>query len=439
MFEKLAERLQEAFRRLGGKGKLGPAEVDRVLSDVRSALLEADVHYQVTKDLLERVRVRALGQEVSCALNPAQQVVRIVHAELVATLGEPGRLVLRGPRPRVLLLVGLQGSGKTTTVAKLGAWLMGRGEKVWLVAADPYRPAAAQQLRVLASQIGASVFAEDCSSATEACMQAVEQARSAGGTVLIVDTAGRSQLDDALMDEVEAIGRMVSPVEVLLVADAMTGQQAVNIARGFQARLPLTGLILTKIDGDARGGAAISMRAVTGVPIKFLGTGEGLKALETFEPERLASRILGMGDVLTLIEQAEEVLDHQEAARQAARLRQGEFTLEDFAAQIAQVRRMGPMARLLDLMPVGAGVASRVDVRQAERQLVRTQAILQSMTRQERRHPELMNGSRKRRVAAGSGTSVQEVNQVLRQFQQMRSLFRQVGRRGRGGLPPGTR
>ncbi len=439
MFERLAERLQDALRRLGSKGKISAGELERVLIEVRSALLEADVHYQVTRDLLERVRSRALGREVSRALNPAQQIVRIVHDELVATLGEPARLALSGPRPRVILLVGLQGSGKTTTAAKLGAWLRGRGERVWLAAADPYRPAAAQQLQVLGSQIGASVFAETDRSPVDLCVGAQEQARAAGATVLIVDTAGRSQLDDELMDELGAIGRRVSPVEVLLVADAMTGQQAVSIAQGFQARLPLTGLILTKMDGDARGGAAISMRAVSGVPIKFLGTGESVQALETFEPERLASRILGMGDVLTLIEQAEAALDREEVVRQADRMRRGEFTLEDFAAQIAQVRRMGPVGKVMDMLPMAAAAAARIDSQQAERQLVRTQAILQSMTREERRRPDLLNASRKRRVAAGSGTTVQEVNQVLRQYQQMRSLFKQAGRRGHGAFPPGLR
>jgi signal recognition particle subunit SRP54 len=440
MFETLTERLQAALRGLGRSGRLSEADVDKALREVRLALLEADVHYQVVKDLVEGVRRRALSEEVSRALNPGQQVVRIVHAELAAALGTPGRLALSGPRPCIVMLVGLQGSGKTTTAAKLAMWLRGRGERVWMAAADPYRPAAADQLRILGEELAVPVYAREGAAAAELCAEAVESARNGGASALLLDTAGRSQLDDAMMDELVAIEELVRPVEILLVADAMTGQQSVNIARGFQARLPLSGLILTKMDGDARGGAAISMRAVTGLAIKFLGTGEGRDALESFEPDRLASRILGMGDVLTLIEKAQAAVDLEEAGRQAERLSQGEFTLEDLAEQLRQVRKLGPVGKILDLLPAGvAGAGPGIDAGQAERSLIRTQAIVQSMTAEERRRPEILNASRKRRVAAGSGTTVQEVNQVLRQHREMRRLFKTVGKRGIGGLPPGLR
>lgn len=440
MFEALTERLQAVFGGLGRRGRLSVAEVDAALREIRLALLEADVHYQVVKDLLDRVRVRALADEVSRALNPGQQVVRIVHGELASVLGEPSRLTLSGPQPRTIMLVGLQGSGKTTTAAKLARWLRDRGERVWLVAADPRRPAAGEQLRLLGEEIGVPVFQRQGLAPAELCAAAVEAARLGGATAAVLDTAGRSQLDDEMMAELAAISDRVRPAEALLVADAMTGQEAVHIARGFQGRLPLTGLVLTKMDGDARGGAAISMRAVTGLPIKFIGTGEARDALETFEPERLASRILGMGDVLTLIERAQSAFDHGEAERQAERLTRGEFTLEDLSEQLTLVRRMGPVGKILDLMP-GAigGAAAGVDSDQAERQLTRTQAIVQSMTPDERRRPEILNGSRKRRVAAGSGTTVQEVNQVLRQVREMRRLMKQVGKRGLGKLPPGLR
>jgi signal recognition particle subunit SRP54 len=440
VFEALTERLQAVFRDLGRRGKLTQGDVDAALREIRLALLEADVHYQVVRELLDKVRQRALGQEVSRALNPAQQVIRIVHEELTAALGEPARLELKGPRPWAVMLVGLQGSGKTTTAAKLGRWLRARGERVWLVAADPYRPAAAEQLSTLGAELDVPVYSDTTQAPPALCAEALVAAGNAGATAVLLDTAGRSQLDEAMMDELAAIQREVHPVEVLLVADAMTGQEAVNIAQGFHRRLQLTGLILTKMDGDARGGAAMSMRSVTGVPIKFIGTGEGREALETFEPDRLASRILGMGDVLSLIEQVESALDQEQAQRQIERITRGEFTLEDFADQIAQVRRMGPVGKLMELMPMGLAPASAsVDAQGAERQLVRTQAILHSMTPHERRRPEVLNASRKRRVAAGSGTTVQEVNQVLRQYQQMRRLFKQAGKRGLGGFLPGMR
>jgi signal recognition particle subunit SRP54 len=439
MFEALSERLQQVFRGLGRHGKLRPEDVDAALKEIRLALLDADVHYQVVTDLLERVRSRALSEEVSKALNPGQQVIRILHAGLIDALGERGRLSLTGPTPRVVLLVGLQGSGKTTTAAKLAGWLRGRGERVAMIAADPYRPAAIQQLALLGAEIHVPVFDQVGLSATEACAAGLQAAANGGASVVLVDSAGRSQLDDEMMAEVEAIAQCVRPVETLLVADAMTGQEAVNVASGFQGHVRLTGLILTKMDGDARGGAAISMRSVTGVPIKFIGTGEARDALERFEPERLATRILGMGDVVGLIEKAQEAFDQREARAAAARLMRGEFSLEDFGEQLAQVRKMGPVAKVLEMMPGGlSGAARNVYGEDADRQLLRTQAILSSMTRAERRSPDILNGSRKRRIAAGSGTTVQEVNHLLRQYQQMRKLYEQVGTRGFGGLgfPP---
>jgi len=440
LFEALTERLQHVFRGLGRHGKLRPEDVDAALREIRLALLDADVHYQVVKDLLQRVRERALSEEVARALNPGQQVVQILHAELVLALGEPGRLSLVGPAPRPILLVGLQGSGKTTTAAKLARWLRGRGERVAMIAADPYRPAAAQQLQLLGQEIGVEVYHESGATPAQVCAAGLEHAARGGASVVLIDSAGRSQLDAGMMAEVASLAEQVRPVEVLLVADAMTGQEAVNVARGFQSQVRLTGLILTKMDGDARGGAAISMRAVTGVPIKFIGTGEGREALDAFEPDRLASRILGMGDVLSLIEKATEAFDQREAERAGARLLKGEFSLEDFADQLAQVRKLGPLASVLEMMPGGlAGAARSIDGQAAEKQIVRTQAIVSSMTREERRRPDVLNGSRKRRVAAGSGTTVQEVNQLLRQYQQVRKLYKQVGKRGLGAIDPRLR
>jgi signal recognition particle subunit SRP54 len=437
MFETLTQRLQGVFQNLGRRGKLRPEDVDQALREIRLALLEADVHYQVVKDILARVREQAVGESVSRALNPAQQVIRVLNKELVSALGEPGRLALSGPSPRGVMLVGLQGSGKTTTAAKLARKLRSQGERVHLIAADPYRPAAIDQLIVLGKELDVPVFADARMTALEASLAGLEAASRSGATVAIFDTAGRSQLDDTLMDELRAIRDQVHPIEILLVADAMTGQEAVNIARGFKQTLELTGLILTKMDGDARGGAAISMRSVSGVPIKFIGTGEAHDALEAFEPDRLASRIIGMGDVMSLIEKAESVLDVEQAEEQVARLTKGTFTLEDYASQLAQVRKMGPIGQIMEMLPAGmTGMAGQVDNDLAERQLVHTQAIIQSMTRRERKRPDILNGSRKRRIASGSGTTVQEVNQLLRTYKQMKKLFKRMGKRGFKGLPP---
>lgn len=436
MFENLTDRLNGVFKQLSRRGKLSEKDVDAAMREVRLALLEADVHYSVVKDFVARVRVRAVGQEVSKALNPAQQVIKIVNEELIATLGEPERLNLSGPKPRMIMLVGLQGSGKTTAAGKLARMLRSQGERVMLVAADPYRPAAVTQLETLGQSLNVPVFTEPGVAPPDLAAHASTKGVIGGFTVLILDTAGRSQLDDELMAELRAISSKVAPTEVLLVVDSMIGQEAVNIATGFRDSVHLTGLILTKVDGDARGGAAISIRSVTGVPIKFLGTGEGLEAIEVFDPERLSSRILGMGDMLGLIERAEATLDEQTARDQAERLMSGEFTLEDFAEQLRQVRKMGPINQLMGMLPGGMGqIANQVDPQDAEKQLKRTEAIISSMTRGERRNPKVLNASRRRRIASGSGTEVQDVNRLLKQFKQAQKMFKTLNKSGMRGMP----
>jgi signal recognition particle subunit SRP54 len=436
VFENLTERLANIFKELRRHGKLSEKDVDSAMREVRLALLEADVHYGVVKDFIARVRQRAIGHEVSRALNPAQQVIKIVNEELIATLGEPARLSLSGPRPRVILLVGLQGSGKTTVAAKLARHLRSQGERVMLVAADPYRPAAVQQLQTLGDRLNIPVYAEEGIAPPELAWRARQKALNGGFSVLILDTAGRSQLDQELMEEIRAIHQRVEPVESLLVVDAMIGQEAVNIAKGFRDAVPLTGLILTKMDGDARGGAAISIRAVTGVPIKFLGTGESLEALEIYDPARLSSRILGMGDILGLIERAEAAFEQETARAQAEKMLSGEFTLQDFVDQLRQVRRMGPIAQLLDMLPGGMGQMARmISPQEAEKQLKMTEAIINSMTPLERRNPKILNASRRRRIARGSGTNVQDVNRLIKQYMEAQRLFKTLRKSGARGLP----
>lgn len=440
MFETLTERLQRVFNNLGRRGKLREQDVDEALREIRFALLDADVHYSVVKNLLNVVKERSLSDEVSKALNPSQQVIKILNEEMTSALGEPARLTLSGPTPRVFMLVGLQGSGKTTTAAKLAKWLRSNGERTWLVAADPYRPAAVDQLKILGDDLDIPVYSDAALSPPDVCAAGIESGAKGGATVVILDTAGRSQIDAEMMQELQEVKQRVEPIETILVADAMTGQEAVNIAAGFHQAIGLTGLILSKIDGDARGGAAISMRSVTGVPIKFMGTGENLDALESFEPDRLASRILGMGDVLSLIEKAETVYDQEQAEDQVGKLLSGEFTLDDFSEQLSQVQRMGPMSKILELLPGGfGGMASQIDSHEAEKQMIHSKAIIQSMTTHERRRPDILNGKRRRRIAAGSGTTVQEVNQLLRSYKQMKKMFKMVGKRGLKGLPPGMR
>jgi len=437
MFENLQDKLQGVFRRLSGRGRLGEADVDAALREVRLALLEADVNFKVVKDFIGRVRERAVGVEVTHSLTPAQQVIKIVNEELIATLGEPARLDLDGPSPHVIMLVGLQGSGKTTAASKLALFLRKSNHRPLLVAADTRRPAAIDQLQVLGKQIDVPVHAEGTNvPPPQICANAVKLARQGAFDVIILDTAGRLHVDDALMDELAQVKAKTDPQEVLLVADAMTGQDAVRVAEAFHQRTGLTGLILTKIDGDARGGAAISIRAVTGVPIKFLGTGEKTGDLERFHPDRMASRILGMGDILTLIERAESAVDQEKAQRAGERLLAGEFNLEDFRDQLGEVKKLGPLSQLLEMIPGMGSLKQDLSPDVTDQQLKRIEAIINSMTPLERRNPKVLNGSRKRRVARGSGASVQEVNQLLGQFRQMQRMMKQFGDgKGRRGLP----
>lgn len=431
MFETLTGRLNQVFAQLRKRGKLSAADVDAAMREVRLALLEADVHYSVVKDFIARVRERAVGAEVSKALNPGQQVIKIVNEELVAALGPAAPLNLSGPRPRLILLVGLQGSGKTTAAGKLAQLLRARGERVMLVAGDPYRPAAITQLQTLGQRLDVPVYTESGVKPPELALRAMARAQNGGFGVVIVDTAGRSQLDDALMNELRAIVALVPPVETLLVVDAMIGQEALHVAEGFRSAVSLTGLVLAKMDGDARGGAAISIRAVTGVPIKFLGTGEKLDALEVYNPERLASRILGMGDVLGLIEKAEAAFDEKAALEQAQRLSSGEFTLEDLAEMLRSSKKMGPMSQMLEMLPGNMGQAARnLSPQDVERQFKTTEAIISSMTLAERRDPEILNAGRRRRIASGSGTQVQEVNRLMKQFREMQRLFKTLQKTG---------
>jgi signal recognition particle subunit SRP54 len=435
MFESLSDRLQNVFEQLGRKGKLTEDDVNTALREVRMALLEADVNLKVTKDFISRVKERAIGAEVQKSLKPSQQVVKIVHEELIDTLGQPGRLNLSGPTPRVIMLVGLQGSGKTTTAAKLALMLRREGRRPFLVAGDTYRPAAVEQLVTLAKQLDIPYHQEGIAAAPpDICARGVLEAQKTNATVAILDTAGRLQIDDEMMHELEAIRDRTRPAEVLLVADAMTGQEAVRIAEGFNQQVGLTGLILTKVDGDARGGAAISMRAVTGVPIKFIGTGEKVDALEPFYPDRLASRILGMGDVMTLIERAEQEFDEEEARRLQRKMLRNEFTLDDFLKQLQKVRRMGSIGQILDMLPGMGRLRQQLDINNedAQKQLGKVEAIIYSMTPSERRHPRVLNASRKRRVAAGSGTTVQDINALLRQFHEMQRMMKMIGK---GNIP----
>jgi signal recognition particle subunit SRP54 len=436
MFENLTAKLQDVFKRLSGKGRLSEQDVDTALREVRLALLEADVNFRVVKDFVSRVRERAIGADVTKSLSPAQMVIKIVNEELIATLGESRKLVLSGPPPHVVMLAGLQGSGKTTTAAKLARLLRQSGQRPLLVAADTRRPAAIMQLEVLGKQLDVAVHSEgDKVPPPRICANAVERARKGGYSVALLDTGGRLHIDDAMMRELEEIVRHVSPVEILLVVDAMTGQDAVRAAEEFNQRVPLTGLILTKVDGDARGGAALSIRAVTGVPIMYLGVGEKNDALEVYHPDRLASRILGMGDMLTLIERAEASFDQEQAQRMEQKLRTATFDLEDFLEQLQQVKKMGPLQQVLEMVPGFGSIKGQLSEEMSERQMKHAEAIICAMTPEERRNPRIIGGSRKRRIARGSGTTVSDVNQLLNQFREMQRLIRQVSSgRGPAGL-----
>src|ERR1700758_4826400 len=439
MFENLSEKLQRAFKNLRGQGTVTEENMQEALREIRVALLEADVNLNVVKDLIEHIREKALGQEVMTALSPTEQVVKIVHDELVALLGkDTARFQFASRPPTVILMAGLQGSGKTTTSGKLAAWLQKGGHRPMLVSVDVYRPAAREQLKVVASSIKAKIYEGDTKGepagtplVERLAKEARREAVNTGCDTLIVDTAGRLHIDADLMDEMAKLKSLLSPQEILFVADAMTGQDAVRSAEAFHQRLALTGVILTKMDGDARGGAALSIRHVTGQPVKFIGVGEKYDALEPFHPDRIVGRILGMGDILSLIERAESQIDKKKAQEMATRALTGDgFSLEDFRDQLRQVKKMGSMKSLMGMLPsIGpfSGLQKAAD-QVDEKQINRVEAIINSMTTHERNHHEVINGSRRKRIARGSGTTIQEVNNLLRQYAQMKKMFKQMGK-----------
>jgi signal recognition particle subunit SRP54 len=427
VFDQLSERLRRTLAGLTGRGRVSEADVDAAMREVRLALLEADVNFRVVKDFIARVREQAVGAEVLSGLNAGQQVVKIVHDELVQLLSAGDRTFHLQGNPAIVALVGLQGSGKTTTAAKLARHIVRQGRRPMLVAADPYRPAAADQLELLGRSIDVPVHRAPAGTpVVDIARGALEAARRQTRDTLILDTAGRLTIDDELMAEIRAIDDAVDPVETLLVVDAMTGQEAVGVAQAFAAAVPVTGLVLTKIDGDARGGAALSIASVTGIGVKFLGSGEKTDALEVFHPDRLAGRILGMGDVMTLVERAQEHVDAEAAAKMEAKLRKAEFTLEDFLDQLQQVKKMGPLGQIVSMIPGMGGVAKEAQAAEERGDLRRTEAIIRSMTPRERRDPSVLNASRRRRIAAGSGTSLPEVNRLVKQFGEMQRLMKQL-------------
>jgi signal recognition particle subunit SRP54 len=441
MFENLSEKLQRAFKNLRGQGTVSEENIQEALREIRVALLEADVNLNVVKELIEHIRTKALGQEVMTALSPTEQVIKIIRDELVALLGkDTARFQFASRPPTIILMAGLQGSGKTTTSGKLAAWLQKGGHRPMLVSVDVYRPAAREQLKVVANSIKAKLYEGDTKGEPAGTVlverlakEARREAVISGCDTLIVDTAGRLHVDSGLMDEMAKLKSLLAPQEILFVADAMTGQDAVRSAEEFHKRLALTGVVLTKMDGDARGGAALSIRQVTGQPIKFIGTGEKPDAFEPFHPDRIVSRILGMGDIMTLIEKAEETLDRKKSEEFAKKALSGDgFSLEDFRDQLRQIRKLGSLQSIMKMLPsVGPfqgmqQMAGQVD----EKQFVRVEAIINSMTQKERNHHEIISGTRRKRIANGSGTSVQEVNQLLRQYAQMRKMFKGAGKGG---------
>ena len=441
MLEALGERLGAIFARLGSRGRLTESDVNEVAREVRVALLEADVNLSVAKDFVNAIKAKAVGADVLASLTPAQSVIKIVHEELVSLMGgAEARLLFADAPPTVIMLVGLQGSGKTTHAGKLALRLKEQGRRSLLVAADVYRPAAIDQLQTLGKQIDLPVWAENSNDPVAIAKHGVEEAKRLGIPTVIIDTAGRLQIDELLMVELEKIKAATQPKEILFVADAMTGQEATTVAKGFDARLGITGIILTKMDGDARGGAALSIFKLTGAPIKFVGVGEKLSALEPFYPDRLASRILGMGDVLTLIERTQNVYSLEQAKELEQKFRKNEFTLDDFLAQLRQVRKMGSMTDILKMIP-GMSKALPKDFEIDDKDINRVEAIICSMTRQERHRPDVLNASRRRRIASGSGTQVADVNRLVKQFEQTRGMMKQMGGGKRPRIPslPGVR
>ena len=443
MFDTLSERLRKTLGTLTGRGRISEADVDVAMRDVRLALLEADVNFRVVKDFVARVRERAIGHEVLASLSAGQQVVKIVNDELVTLLSAGDRTFHLSGSPAVVALVGLQGSGKTTSTAKLARHVVKLGRRPLLVAADPYRPAAADQLQTLGKSLDIPVFrAPAGTSVVEIARQGVEAAKRQVRDVVILDTAGRLSIDGELMAEIAAVNAAVKPVETLLVVDAMTGQEAVSVAQAFAAAVPVTGLILTKIDGDARGGAALSISAVTGVPVKFLGTGEKTDALELFHPDRLAGRILGMGDILTLVERAQEVVDQAGASKLEEKLRKSTFTLDDMLESMQQMQKMGPLGQVISMIPGMGNLAGEAQAAVDRGDLKRTEAIIRAMTATERRDPNVLNASRRRRIAAGSGTTLPDVNRLVKQFGEMQKLMKQLsggGKRAALGALAGRR
>lgn len=438
MFDDLTARLESTLKKIRGQGKITESNIAESLKEIRRSLLEADVNYRVVKDFIDKVQHQAVGEEVLRSVTPGQQIVKIVYDELVQLMGKAQTdLKIAGIPPAVIMLCGLQGSGKTTFAAKLAAYLRKKGRHPMLVAADVYRPAAIDQLRILGQNLNVPVYGEDTNDAVKIAQKSIAAARQQGCDVVILDTAGRLHIDEEMMQELERIKKEVKPSEILFVADGMTGQDAVNAAKQFLARLDFQGIVLTKMDGDSRGGAALSMRQVTGRPIKFLSVGEKLNAIEAFHPERMASRILGMGDVVSLVEKAQETVDVEAAQKLEEKLRREQFNLEDFYHQLQQIKKMGPLDQILGMLP---GMNKQLkNVSLDDKAFVRVEAIINSMTPEERQKPQILNGSRRRRIALGSGTRVQEVNQLLNQFEEMKKIMKKMkGGKFRGAFRPGA-
>ena len=437
MFDSLSSKLDNAFRAIRGRGSLTEKDIDQTMKLVRMALLEADVNFKVAKSFCDEAAEKAKGEEILKSLTPDQQVIKIVHEQLVETMGrESSEVNFKVAPPAILMLVGLQGSGKTTTVGKLGRYISSElKRKPLLVPADVYRPAAIEQLKTIGAKLGLEVFPSQADQdPVDIAKTAVEHASNHGFDTVILDTAGRLQIDTDLMEELQEISDIVQPHEILLVADAMTGQEAVNVAEGFDEALEIDGLILTKLDGDARGGAALSMKAVTGKPIKFIGVGEKLEALQVFHPERMASRILGMGDVLSLIEKASKQVDVDESVELAKKMKKNQFDLEDFLKQLGMIKKMGSVSSLMSMIPGMGKMMKQVDSDNADKEMKKIEAIILSMTREERRNPGVINGSRRKRIASGSGTRVQDVNALLKQFLQMKKMMKQLTKSGLGNM-----